>query len=78
MTANDAGPLAVSYPTHNVLNQPPPRIDINEYTMNVPLCEYVQTIGEASATGDQGMGSALEVTGAAVGPAHFQEDARLV
>lgn len=84
MTATDAGmtagPNHDSLPaaspsanpeTHRVFNQPPPRVDINEYTVNVPLAEYLQTVGEAEVTG------ALEATGAVVGSAQFQEDARL-
>lgn len=79
MTATDAGmtagPLESSPPanpeTHRVFNQPPPRVDVNEYTANVPLAEYLQTVGEAEVT------DALEASGAVVGSAQFQEDARL-
>ncbi|AIY03442.1 putative acyl-CoA dehydrogenase [Arthrobacter sp. PAMC 25486] len=79
MTATDAGMTAepltssqqASLETHRVFNQPPPRVDINEFAENVPLTEYLQTVGEAEATG------ALEVTGAVVGSAQFQDDARL-
>ncbi|MCU6481873.1 acyl-CoA dehydrogenase family protein [Arthrobacter sp. A2-55] len=81
MTANDAGTAAppatpaarASYPTHQVFNQPPPRVDVNEFTANVPLAEYLSTLGGASAEAAEG----LEVLGAAVGSAQFQEDARL-
>ncbi|MGP9502367.1 acyl-CoA dehydrogenase family protein [Specibacter sp. AOP5-B1-6] len=79
MTATDAGmtagPLESSPPanleTHRVFNQPPPRVDVNEYTANVPLAEYLQTVGEAEVK------DAIESTGAVVGSAQFQEDARL-
>jgi putative acyl-CoA dehydrogenase len=73
MTAIDAGSSPASYPTHHVLNQPPPRVDVNEFTANVPLGEYLHAVGEAgaAATGE------LESVGAVVGSAQFQEDARL-
>jgi putative acyl-CoA dehydrogenase len=69
MTANSAGPL--SHPPRGVPNQPPPRVDINEFTANVPLREYLPAIGDAQAS------EALEATGAVVGSAQFQDDARL-
>ncbi|WP_104089192.1 acyl-CoA dehydrogenase family protein [Arthrobacter sp. GMC3] len=75
MTANDAGPAEslASQPSHHVVNQPPPRVGINEYTANIPLLQYLHSVGEAgvSATGE------LEAVGAVVGSAQFQEDARL-
>ena len=73
MTANDAGPGPASYPTHQVLNQPPPRVDVNEFTANQVLADYVHSIGEAGAQS----AAALSDVGAAVGSAQFQEDARL-
>lgn len=78
MTANDAGitadPHSASYPTHYVSNQPPPRVDINEYLLNLPLQEHLSNFGEVSASAT----AALEATGAVVGSAQFQDDARLV
>ncbi|WP_207346147.1 acyl-CoA dehydrogenase family protein [Arthrobacter sp. E3] len=89
MTVNDAGPLSF-YPTHRVLNQPPPRVDVNEFSENTPLVEYLHTIGEietpnaddGSDAGTAGGSNAeatraLEATGAVVGSAQFQDDARL-
>ncbi|PYI68507.1 DNA alkylation response protein [Arthrobacter livingstonensis] len=83
MTVDEAGtaaaprePLATapaSYPTHQVFNQPPPRTDVNEYTANLPLMEYLRSIGGAAATAT----SQLEAVGAVVGSAQFQDDARL-
>ncbi|SEE69939.1 putative acyl-CoA dehydrogenase [Arthrobacter alpinus] len=69
MTAIDAGPL--NHSTHGVPNQPPPRVDINEFTANIPLQDYLLTVGEAEAS------LPLEATGAVVGSAQFQDDARL-
>ncbi|MBP2411730.1 putative acyl-CoA dehydrogenase [Arthrobacter stackebrandtii] len=79
MTATDAGMTAgpltdspsASNATHRVLNQPPPRVDINEYTANIPLQQYLHSVGEAEGDGE------LEATGAVVGSAQFQDDARL-
>ncbi|MEV8143494.1 acyl-CoA dehydrogenase family protein [Specibacter sp. NPDC078709] len=77
MTANDAGitadPHSASYPTHYVSNQPPPRVDINEYLLNLPLQEHLMNFGGVSA----GATAALEATGAVVGSAKVQDDARL-
>lgn len=75
MTATDAGTIesSASYPTHQVLNQPPPRVGINEYTANIPLDQYLHTVGEAGVSATGG----LEAVGAVVGSAQFQEDARL-
>ena len=74
MTANDAGPPQVSYPTHHVSNQPPPRTDVNEFTLNMPLNEYLRSLGESGS----GAIGELEASGAVVGSAQFQDDARLV
>lgn len=78
MTANDAGitadPHTASYLTHLVTNQPPPRVDINEYSLNIPLPEHLSNFGEVSASAT----AALEATGAVVGSAQFKDDARLV
>lgn len=79
MTAIDAGmpdePHTASSSAiqekHRVLNQPPPRVDVNEYTLNIPLRDYLCSVGEADGDGT------LEVSGAVVGSAQFQDDARL-
>ncbi|HWT34064.1 MAG TPA: acyl-CoA dehydrogenase family protein [Microbacterium sp.] len=55
--------------THAVANQPPWRVDLNEYTTNVPLAQAVASFGGAHA--DAG----LAATGARVGTAQFQQDA---
>ncbi len=73
MTVDDAGTAPDSRPTHQVLNQPPPRVDINECAATVPLMDYLVTIGEAGA----GATEELDRAGAVVGSAQFQEDARL-
>ncbi|MGO4382842.1 acyl-CoA dehydrogenase family protein [Specibacter sp. RAF43] len=59
--------------TRQVLNQPPARVAVNEYLANIPLTEYVRSIGEA----DETAAPELEAIGAVVGSAGFQEDARL-
>ncbi|WP_269938085.1 acyl-CoA dehydrogenase family protein [Arthrobacter sp. HY1533] len=79
MTATDAdmpaAPASFSQPTahetHGVLNQPPPRVDINEFTANIPLQDYLLSVGEAEGDAE------LEASGAVVGSAQFQDDARL-
>ena len=79
MTATDAGmtggPLtsspAASHDTRRVLNQPPPRVDINEFTLDIPLQEYLSSVGEAEGVGT------LEASGSVVGSGQFQDDARL-
>ena len=57
--------------THTVSNQPPERTEINEYTSFPVLREAVQAFGAGWAD------TALTETGAHVGTAEFQEDARL-
>ena len=80
MTATDAGMSAGASPsspphheTHRVLNQPPPRVGINEYTANTPLTQFLHLVGGAGESAASG----LEATGAVVGSAQFQDDARL-
>ena len=75
MTANDAGITSGPSITHCVTNQPPPRVDLNEYTANIPLREYLRTVGEA--VGEAEGEATLEASGAVVGSAQFQDDARL-
>ncbi|MFQ4147691.1 acyl-CoA dehydrogenase family protein [Arthrobacter sp. LAPM80] len=80
MTVNDAGTRAsqsAAHETHRVTNQPPPRVGVNEYLDNIPLQEYLRSIGDADKTGEAGVTGALEATGAVVGSAQFQDDARL-
>ncbi|MBN7794669.1 acyl-CoA dehydrogenase family protein [Microbacterium esteraromaticum] len=56
--------------THQVFNQAPPRVDLDEYTANVAL-------GEGVARYDAGWAEeALRATGLRVGTAQFQDDAR--
>ncbi|MFT4088212.1 MAG: acyl-CoA dehydrogenase family protein [Gordonia sp. (in: high G+C Gram-positive bacteria)] len=57
--------------THEVTNQAPPRVDVNEFTSHTVLTEAVQR--------HQGGWAADELTGigAHVGTAEFQDDARL-
>lgn len=56
--------------THDVFNQAPVRVDVNEYTSHVALVEGVTAFGGASAN------DALRDVGALVGSAGFQTDAR--
>jgi putative acyl-CoA dehydrogenase len=55
--------------THDVTNQPPPRIDLDEFAANAPLVEGVNRYG-ADWAADQ-----LHETGLLVGTAEFQDDA---
>ncbi|HKT57229.1 MAG TPA: acyl-CoA dehydrogenase family protein [Microbacterium sp.] len=55
--------------THAVANQPPWRVDLNEYTANVPLVQAVASFGASHADVE------LTSTGARVGTAAFQQDA---
>ncbi|MFD4267568.1 acyl-CoA dehydrogenase family protein [Rhodococcus sp. NPDC058481] len=57
--------------THEVFNQAPPRVDVNEYTSNVPLVE-----GVARYDADWAQHELTEV-GALVGTESFQHDAEL-
>src|SRR5699024_7750414 len=57
--------------THEVTNQTPPRVNVNEFTANVPLVETVKHYDAAWALAE------LEATGELVGSADFQKDARL-
>lgn len=57
--------------THEVFNQAPPRVDVNEYTTNLPLVEAVDAYGARWASTD------LAEAGALVGRADFQRDAEL-
>ena len=57
--------------THEVFNQAPPRIDVNEYATNIPLVEGVSRY-DADWANDE-----LGVVGALVGTESFQHDAEL-
>ena len=56
--------------THEVTNQAPPRVDLNEFTTNQVLAEGVSTSGASWAVPQ------LDTIGALVGRTDFQEDAR--
>ncbi|GAA4661346.1 acyl-CoA dehydrogenase family protein [Gordonia humi] len=57
--------------THEVFNQAPPRVDVNEYLSNRPLTEAVEAYGAGWAD------ERLAAAGALVGRADFQRDADL-
>ena len=57
--------------THVVLNQPPPRVGLDEFSTNVALAEAVDAFGGGWAR------DALERTGRLVGEEGFQRDAEL-
>ncbi|MDQ4214925.1 acyl-CoA dehydrogenase family protein [Microbacterium capsulatum] len=57
--------------THTVTNQAPPREDVDEYALNLPLVEGVRRYGADGAE------TALTATGRLVGSAGFQRDAEL-
>lgn len=57
--------------THDVVNQAPWRVDVDEYALNTPLVEAVETFGGGWAH------EALHEAGGLVGSASFQADAHL-
>jgi putative acyl-CoA dehydrogenase len=57
--------------THEVLNQPPPRVGVNEYEANAALTDAVKSFGVEWATDH------LSEVGALVGQGDFQQDAEL-
>jgi putative acyl-CoA dehydrogenase len=57
--------------THTVVNQAPPRVDVDEFAANAPLREGVERYDAGWAT------SALDDVGRLVGSAGFQRDAEL-
>ncbi|MEI5584825.1 MULTISPECIES: acyl-CoA dehydrogenase family protein [unclassified Agromyces] len=57
--------------THEVENQPPPRVDVDEFATNVPLVEAIERWGTDAAA------PTLLAAGALVGSAGFQRDAEL-
>lgn len=74
MSQHRAGAAADSsfgHRTHRVFNQAPPRVDVNEYTQNIPLMEAVDRYGAQWAA------PALTEVGELVGCAGFIDDAEL-
>ena len=63
--------VASPHNTHEVFNQAPPRVEVNEYTSNVPLVEGVRRYDADWAHND------LSEVGALVGTEEFQHDAEL-
>ncbi|MCZ4558510.1 putative acyl-CoA dehydrogenase [Rhodococcus sp. PvR044] len=63
--------VASPHNTHEVFNQAPPRVEVNEYTSNVPLVEGVRRYDADWAQSD------LTEVGALVGTEEFQHDAEL-
>ena len=57
--------------THAVVNQPPPRVDVDEFAANAPLREAVERYDAGWAA------ASLGETGRLVGSASFQRDAEL-
>ncbi|KRA23313.1 DNA alkylation response protein [Microbacterium sp. Root61] len=71
MTSFSRGQRVIGSATHYVQNQPPFRVDIDEYALNAPLIDAVTQFGAAWAHDD------LHEAGALVGTASFQRDAEL-
>src|SRR5699024_3069880 len=58
--------------THTVLNQPAPRVDVDEYSTNTALVEAVTALAPDTDTAE------LRRIGRLVGSASFQHDAAIV
>lgn len=71
MTAFSRGQRVIGAATHHVENQPPWRVDVDEFALNAPLVSAVDAFGAGWAT------AALGEAGAVVGAAGFQRDAQL-
>ena len=71
MTSFARGQRLIGPATHYVDNQPPWRVDIDEYGMNAPLVDAVRGFGAAWADDD------LREAGTLVGSLDFQRDAHL-
>lgn len=71
MTAFSRGQRVIGSATHYVENQPPWRVDVDEYAINAPLADAVTTFGAGWADGG------LREAGAHVGSRGFQRDAHL-
>lgn len=71
MTAFSRGQRVIGAATHYVENQPPWRVDLDEYSVNTPLTEAVEALGAGWAA------SELQESGTLVGSRAFQEQALL-
>ena len=71
MTSFSRGQRVIGSATHYVLNQPPFRVDVDEYALNTPLVQGVAQFGADWAHDD------LHEAGGLVGSASFQQDAHL-
>ena len=71
MTTFSRGQRVIGAATHYVENQPPWRVDLNEYSTNRPLVDAVQVFGASWA------GAELDSAGDLVGGLDFQRDAEL-
>ncbi|KAF2415011.1 DNA alkylation response protein [Microbacterium sp. B35-04] len=71
MTAFARGQRVIGAATHYVENQPPWRVDVDEYALNVPLGGAVRAFGADWAE------DALREAGGVVGSGSFQRDAEL-
>jgi putative acyl-CoA dehydrogenase len=71
MTSFSRGQRVIGAATHYVENQPPWRVDVDEYALNAPLVEAVGAFGAGWA--DEG----LREAGGVVGSLSFQRDAEL-
>ena len=71
MTSYSRGERVIGPATHYVENQPPWRVDVDEYGLNGPLVAAVRTFGAEWAD------AALHRTGSLVGTRDFQRDAEL-
>ena len=70
-TTDDRAAAARGHRTHEVFNQPPPRVDVNEFTSHAALVEGVARYDAGWATAH------LTEVGALVGTAEFQHAAEL-
>jgi putative acyl-CoA dehydrogenase len=71
VTSFSRGQRVIGAATHYVENQPPWRVDVNEYATNHPLVEAVHAFGGSWAD------APLQAVGAQVGGIAFQRDAEL-
>ncbi|MFB8147002.1 acyl-CoA dehydrogenase family protein [Microbacterium sp. NPDC056003] len=71
MTAFSRGQRVIGAATHYVENQPPWRVDVDEFALNAPLAAAVGAFGAGWASAH------LHEVGALVGSAGFQRDAEL-
>lgn len=71
MTAFSRGQRVIGAATHYVENQPPWRVDVDEYAANAPLVAAVDAFGAGWVD------AALRETGSLVGTLDFQRDAEL-